>query len=73
MLPHKVTHPYNSLHIAVHETAENWGPQREAFPCDSFSKLGLVYKVTRGSHEERFESSKPRNAPQRERLDGLEH
>lgn len=42
------------------------------FLVTASQELGLVYKVTRGSREEQFESSKPRNAPQRERLDGLE-
>ena len=61
--------------IAPHCTRDGRGlgnRSRKPFLLAASQELGLDVQVTRGSCKERFEPSKPRNALQRERLDGLE-
>lgn len=70
-LPHEVTSLYSSLHIAVRETTEGWGPQQEAFPSDSISRAragctghkSITQGVVRAQRTKKHK---------RERLDGLE-
>lgn len=60
---------YTLLYVRWQRTGDR---SSKPFLLTASQELGLVVHVTRASHKEQFKPSEPRNALQRERLDGLE-